>query len=202
TTGGEGGLLATNDEALYKRAWAFKDHGKDYDLTHHAEHPPGFRCLVRSFGTNLRMTEMQAALGRVALRKLPEWVAARRDNAALLTNRFKDIPGLRLTPTPEHVEHAYYKYYAFVEPEALQPGWDRDRIMNEINAHGIPCQSGSCSEIYLEEAFVTNGWGPAGRLPVAKELGETSLMFLVHPTLSTSDMLDTAHAVEEVMRRA
>jgi len=56
--------------------------------------------------------------------------------------------------------------------------------------------------IYLEKAFEGNGLRPAERLPVARELGETSLMFLVHPTLGKEHMQCTVAAVEEVMQRA
>lgn len=202
TTGGEGGMLLMNDDALWEKAWAFKDHGKSYDAVYRREHPPGFRWLHESFGTNWRMTEMQAAIGRRQLRKLPEWVAARRRNAAILTEAFADLPGLRLTPPPANVRHAYYKYYAFVRPEQLKEGWDRDRIMNAVVAAGAPCFSGSCSEVYLEKAFDLPGMRPAERLPVARELGETSLMFLVHPTLTESDMRRVADIVGEVMKEA
>ena len=198
TTGGEGGLLTTNDKAIWKKAWAYKDHGKNYDSVFHKEHPPGFRWLHDSFGTNWRMTEMQAAIGRVQLRKLPEWTAIRRRNAAMLTAGFEKIPALRVLNVPEEFGHAYYKYYVFVRPEKLRQGWDRDRIMNAIVAEGIPCFSGSCSEIYLEKAFVKAGIGPGRRLPAARGAGETSLMFLVHPTLGADEMKATCRAVEKV----
>jgi len=177
TTGGEGGLLTTNDRAIWKKAWAYKDHGKNYDSVFHKEHPPGFRWLHDSFGTNWRMTEMQAAIGRVQLRKLPEWTAIRRRNAAMLSVGFAKIPALRVLNVPEEFGHAYYKYYVFVRPEKLRQGWDRDRIMNAIVAEGIPCFSGSCSEIYLEKAFVKAGIG-------------------------VDEMRDTCLAVEKVMCRA
>lgn len=202
TTGGEGGMLTTNRREVWEKAWSYKDHGKDYGAVYHREHPPGFRWLHESFGTNWRMTEMQAALGRVQLQKLPAWVAKRRRNAAVLSERFSRLPALRVTAPPEDVGHAYYKYYTFVRPEALKDGWDRDRVMLAVKAEGIPCFVGSCSEIYLEKAFAQAGLGPAARLPVAQELGETSLMFLVHPTLSEADMEDTARAVEKVLRAA
>ena len=148
--------------ALWEKAWAFKDHGKSYDAVYHREHPPGFRWLHESFGTNWRMTEMQAAIGRRQLKKLPDWVAARRRNAAILTEAFSGMAGLRVTAPPENVRHAYYKYYVFVRPERLKAGWDRDRIMNAVAAEGAPCFSGSCSEVYLEKAFDGNGLRPAG----------------------------------------
>jgi dTDP-4-amino-4,6-dideoxygalactose transaminase len=202
TTAGEGGMLTLNDEALWKKAWAFKDHGKSYDAVYNQEHPPGFRWLHESFGTNWRMLEVQAAIGRVLLPKLPRWLEIRRRHAAILTQRFSQIPALRVTPPPADTQHAYYKYYVFVRPNRLRVGWNRDHIMQAINNEGVPCYSGSCSEIYLEKAFTNAGLGPAERLPVAKELGETSLMFLVHPTLTEEDMIHTAESVKEVMLEA
>ena len=202
TTGGEGGMLMMDDETLWKKAWAFKDHGKSWDAVYERDHAPGFRWLHESFGTNWRMTEMQAAIGRVQLRKLDGWVAKRRANAVKLTECFTNLPGLRVTLPGDEIFHSYYKYYAFVRPEMLKEGWDRDRIMNEVMGMGIPCFSGSCSEIYREKAFTNAGYGPVGRLPVARELGETSLMFLVHPTLTKEEIGKTCEIVVNVMKRA
>ena len=201
TTGGEGGMLTTNDDAIWGRAWSFKDHGKSYDAAHNRVHPPGFRWLHESFGTNWRLTEMQSAIGRSLLRKLPRSVEMRRRNAGILTEGFSEFPALRATqPLPE-IGHSYYKYYVFLRPARLRDGWTRDRIVAAINAEGIPCSSGSCSEIYREKAF-REDLRPPQRLKVARELGKTSLMFLVHPTLSQEDMMDTCRAVEKVLEVA
>ena len=199
TTGGEGGMLTTNDTLLWERAWAFKDHGKSFDAVYNRPHSPGFCWLHESFGTNGRLTEMQSAIGRVQLRKLPHWTALRQRHAAILTEGFSKIPALRVTPPPIEIGHAYYKYYAFVIPEMLKNGWDRDRIMNSISKEGVDCYSGSCSEIYREKAFVDAGLAPTASLPVAKGLGETSLMFRIHPTLCDQDMRDTIRAVKKVL---
>jgi dTDP-4-amino-4,6-dideoxygalactose transaminase len=201
TTGGEGGMLTTNDEQLWNRAWCYKDHGKSYDAVFRREHPPGFRWLHESFGTNWRLTEMQSALGRVILRKLPEWIAIRRKNADRLTECFRSMPALRVTEPASEIGHSFYKYYAFVRSERLRPGWDRDRIMAEITTAGVPCFSGSCSEIYLERAFAGELRPPA-RFPVARELGETSLMFLVHPTLLDIHLEMTCETVKRVIELA
>ncbi len=200
TTGGEGGLVTTNSEELRERAWSFKDHGKSYDAVYRRQHGPGFRWLHEQFGTNWRLTEMQSAIGRVWLRKLDAQVAVRRRHAERLNTAFADIPALRTTVPPESIFHSYYKHYVFVRPDRLAPGWGRDRILGAVTAEGIPCFSGSCSEIYLEKAF--EGMRPENRLPVARELGETSLMFLVHPTLSDQDIDDTIAAVRKVMNTA
>ena len=202
TTGGEGGMLVTDDAGLWEKAWAYKDHGKSYEAVFNRDHPPGFRWLHESFGSNFRLTEMQAAIGRLQLGKLPQWLQARRSNAAMLDQGFAAIPGLRVTRPPNGIGHAYYKYYAFVAPEKLAPGWDATRINEAVNAEGVPCFAGSCSEIYLERAFVNRGWGPPERLPTARQLGDTSLMFMLHPTLGESEMTDTIRAVSKVMRAA
>lgn len=216
TTGGEGGMVTCDSREVWEKVWSYKDHGKCYDAVYNREWPPGFRWLHESFGTNGRMTEMQAAIGRIQLQKLPEWVRLRRRNAAILTEGFSNISGLRVTSPPDDVGHAYYKYYVFVEPEPLRPEWSRDRIMAGVCAEGVPCETGSCSEIYLEKAFLDRerksprlntpevtpahlGKEVGSRLPVAQELGETSLMFKVHPTLSVEDMKDTVEAVHKVM---
>jgi dTDP-4-amino-4,6-dideoxygalactose transaminase len=201
STGGEGGMLTTNDDELWERAWSYKDHGKDYEAAHNQQTSTGFRWLHDSFGTNWRLTEMQAAIGRSLLTKLPNQLALRRRNANILSQRFTTLPALRITTPPEEIGHAYYKYYVFLRPEWMREGWSRDYLTQAVVAEGIPCFSGSCSEIYLEKAF-SHDMRPAQRLQVARQLGETSLMFLVHPTLSEQDMVDTARAIEKVLKSA
>ena len=201
TTGGEGGMLTTNEDSAWERAKSFRDHGTTCDTARKDQNSPGFRWVHDSFGTNWRLTEMQSAIGRAQLRKLPHWAALRRRNAAILTKRLSDCPALRVTAPPEEIGHSYYKYYAFVRPERLRAGQDRDKIMAAINAEGIPCFSGICSEIYLEKAFPKE-LRPQRRRKIACELGKTSLMLLVHPTLSNQNMLDTCQTVEKVMNAA
>ena len=147
------------------------------------------------------MSEVQSAAGRVALRRLPQWVDARRRNASILSQAFADCSCLRIPTPPRQIYHSFYKYYAFVKPERLAPGWSRDRIVEEINAVGAPCFTGSCSEIYREQAFPAE-WRPKRRHPVAQDLGDTSLMFLVHPTLSADAMQRYAAAAVAVCQRA
>ncbi|SHH94505.1 DegT/DnrJ/EryC1/StrS family aminotransferase [Pollutimonas bauzanensis] len=202
STGGEGGMATTSDRGLWSKMWSFKDHGKSWDAVYEREHPPGFRWLHESFGTNWRMMETQAAIGRIQLRRMPQWQARRLDNAQRIWDAASRLPGLRAPAPPEDIRHAAYKCYVFVDPAQLRPGWSRDRILGEIGARGVPCYSGSCSEVYLEKAFEHTGWRPPLRLPVARELGETALMFLVHPTLSAAEIEATCAALEEVMALA
>jgi len=202
TTGGEGGLLATNEEQLWARAWSFKDHGKSFDLMSLRPTSRAFRWVHTSFGTNWRMTEAQAAIGRIQLKKLEMWNERRRENAGVLIEELRSVPGLRVPVPPPHLHHAYYRFYAYVEVEQLRHGWTRDRIVDEVAARGIPCFSGSCSEIYREKAFEGTGLQPSAPLPVARELGETSLALLVHPTLERSHLARAAEALRDVMREA
>ncbi len=202
TTGGEGGMLLTDDDAIWERVWSYKDHGKDYALMHQPSADPGFRWVHGGFGTNWRMTEMQSALGRIQLRKLPNWSAHRRRNAAILDEHLTPVRGLRVSVPPSHVQHAYYKYYVRVDPKCLKPDWNRDRIMREMITRGVPCFTGVCPEIYREQAFVESGYAPSASFETARRWGDTSLMFMVHPTLTEQDMHRTAEALRNVMSEA
>ena len=202
TTGGEGGMVTTNDEVLWRKMWSYKDHGKSYEAVYERDHAPGFRWLHESFGTNWRMTEMQAAIGRIQLKRMADWTQKRRSNADKIWQTARECNGLRVANIPDTMGHAAYKCYVFVEPQHLNTDWSRDRIMNEIAARGVPCFSGSCSEVYLEKAFDNTNYRPAEPLPVAHELGKTSLMFLVHPTLTEEEITKTCEVLKEVMALA
>jgi dTDP-4-amino-4,6-dideoxygalactose transaminase len=232
TTGGEGGMATTNDEALWRAMWAYKDHGKSYEAVHECTHPPGFRWLHESFGTNWRMLEMQAAIGRIQLRRMANWTARRQAHAAALSEALKpfdrDNGPVRLPqlgcnstdlcgganvcntgcgpggaqPCARGCVHAQYKFFAYLRPQNLASGWSRDRIIEGINAEGVPCYQGGCSEVYLEKAFDDTGWRPDQSLPVARELGETTLIFLVHPTLTEAEISRTCSVIQKVMSQA
>jgi len=202
TTGGEGGMVTTNSKPLWKKMWAYKDHGKSWDAIYNKEHPPGFRWLHESFGTNWRLTEMQSAIGRIQLKKVPTWFDSRNNNAAKIELSLKNYKLIRTVDVPDYIDHAQYKYYVFIKAELLSNDWTRDRIVDEINSLGVPCFQGSCSEVYLEKAFDNTDFRPRKALPVAKELGETSLMFLVHPTLTEEELDKTCKVIAKVLNQA
>lgn len=201
TTGGEGGMVTTNDENLWKKMWSYKDHGKNFDSIYNKQHPPGFRWLHDSFGTNWRMMEMQAVIGRIQLKKMSEWTAQRNANMEKIYAAFADSPYFTVHRPSDDYVHAAYKCYVQVNTDALPEGWSRDRIMQEISAQNVPCFSGSCSEVYLEHAFDNTPWQPAQRLKNAQKLGETSLMFLVHPTLTENNIQTTKDVIQQVISR-
>ena len=202
TTGGEGGMVSTNNELFWRKMWAYKDHGKSYEAIYGRNHPNGFRWLHESFGTNYRMTEMQAIIGLIQLKRMADWHEKRLKNAINIWNLAKKYKGLRVPNVPDYIDHAAYKCYVFVNPSELKSDWNRNRIIKEINALGVYCSQGSCSEVYLEKAFDDTNFRPAQRLTVAKELGETSLVFLVHPTLTKDEIRQTCDAISIVMKLA
>lgn len=200
STGGEGGMVTCNDRDLWSRMWSFKDHGKSWAAVYEREHPPGFRWLHESVGTNWRLTEMQSAIGRIQLQRMPDWTTARQANCRAIWETAASLPGLRVPEVPEGIGHAGYKCYVFVDEQSVDDvAEERDRIMSAMVAEGVPCFSGSCSEVYREKAFTDLGLGPDSPLPVAQQLGDSSLMFLVHPTLTADEIEKTCSQLRKVM---
>lgn len=194
STGGEGGMVTTNSHVLWSKMWSFKDHGKSWEAIYERNHPLGFRWLHESFGTNWRMTEMQSAIGRIQLTRMADWQEKRLSYIKQIWEVASKCNKLRVPERPADIKHAAYKCYVFVEgDESL-----RDDIMEDIKANGVPCFSGSCSEVYLEKAFDGTGFRPNKRLPVAQKLGETSLMFLCHPTLTQEEIDKTCRVINDV----
>ncbi len=202
TTGGEGGMVTTNSDELWSRTWSLKDHGKNWDAVYSREHPAGFRWLHESFGTNARMLEVQAAIGRIQLDRMPTWLDQRTRNANRLAEAAAPHAVVRVPAVPDDCVHAWYRFYLFVEPDALAPGWTRDRIVADINERGVPCFHGACPAIHDERAFRDAGLGPDTRLLVADQLGETSIMMLVHPTLTADEIEKSCDALDKVLAAA
>ena len=197
TTAGEGGMVTTNDSEAWARGWAFKDHGKSYDTVYNTQHPPGFRWLIESWGSNWRLSEVQSAIGRRQLAKLPRWLKIRHELALIFDHYLLPLRALRV-PKPEGSSvHAYYKYYCYVRPDLLRDGESRDTILDKMRDAGLPAYSGSCSEIYKERCF--EGIHTAGDLPIGKELGETSIMLLVHPTQTRGEVEHAAKTISEII---
>lgn len=201
STGGEGGLLVTDNEDLWLKAWSYKDHGKDYYTVSRKDHQPGFRWLHEHVGTNLRMTGISAAIGRVQLRRLPEWHATRQRNASILTQALEVHPILRVPTVPPGVVHAWYRFYAYVRSEHLKVGWDRDKLIAEFSAADCPVFAGSCSEIYREKVFAKL-FEDQTHLPGAKEMGETSLAFLVDPSWCEEELYDMLGRIKPILEAA
>ena len=216
-------MVTTNDESIWRAMWSYKDHGKSYAAVYEREHPPGFRWLHDGFGTNWRMIEMQAAIGRIQLKKMTSWTAQRKNNAVILINALRPFSGplgpIRLpklacdgcvmgygdggaSACDVGCNHAYYKFYFYVNSKNIAFQWSRDRIIEAVNNEGVPCYQGSCSEVYLEKAFNNTGWRPKQRLQNASDLGDNSIMLLVHPTLSSKELEKTASVLKMILQEA
>ena len=202
TTGGEGGMATTNDKSLWNKIWSYKDHGKSYKAVYKTKHPDGFRWVNESFGTNWRMTAMQGAIGRIQLKRMQNWHSSRITNAIKIWDTAKKCKGLRVPDIPNHIDHAAYKCYVFVKSNELKKEWNRDKIIKEINASGVPCYSGCCPEVYLEKAFDKTKFRPKKKLFNTEVIGETSLMFLVHPTLTKDEINQTCNIITSTMKLA
>lgn len=203
STGGEGGMVTTNDPNLWSRMWSYKDHGKSWEGVYERPHPPGPRLVHDTIGTNWRMLEVQAAIGLIQLRRLEGWVTRRNAIAEALTETCRRHAGIvRIPEVPADMRHARYRMYIFARPDAIAAGWTRDRIIQEINDRGVPCLHGSASEIYLEKAFDGTASRPPRRLPVARELGETSIAFLTHPTITDEEVAKASRVIDEVLHLA
>lgn len=202
TTGGEGGMVTTNSEELWESIWSYKDHGKSFDLVYKKDHPQGFRWLHNDIGTNMRMTEMQGIIGRIQIKKMHEWHLTRKSNAKMIDDIASQFDLFRLVKVPVNYDHAEYKHYIFINSDRLKNGWSRDRIIEEIISRGVPCYQGSCPEIYLEKVFENIKHQPLSRLNNARKLGESSLMFLVHPTLEIKEIKETCNAISTIAKLA
>lgn len=203
TTGGEGGMVTTQNADLWSAMWSYKDHGKSWDAVYNRDHPPGFRWLHESFGTNWRMLEVQSAIGRIQLQKMADWTARRTSNAQGIQAALAQYPRAVRVPVPAAgLTHGYYRQYGYIIESGLRDGWNRDRIVAEITALGFPAFQGSCSEVYLEKAFDSTGLRPKQRLPNARELGETSIMFLTHPTIGDAHLTEYTAAIAKIFALA
>ena len=188
TTGGEGGMLSTNNPKFFKKVWSFKDHGKTYEKINSKSNNYSFRWIHDNFGSNFRLTEMQSSIGRVQLNRLNDWIYLRNRNAKILIDYLSELTQIRVPIPDNNIVHAYYKFYCYINKNHFCTDWNRERIIIELNSNGYPAYSGSCSEIYLEKCFKDNGLSPKNNLKNASILGDTSVMFLVHPTISYEQM--------------
>tara|TARA_B100000579_G_scaffold352723_1_gene307211 strand:+ start:31548 stop:32720 length:1173 start_codon:yes stop_codon:yes gene_type:complete len=202
TTAGEGGMITTSSQKIWNYIWSYKDHGKDFNTVFKKKHPPGYRWLHESFGTNYRMTEIQSGIGRYQLSQLKKWNKIRTNNAGILANSLQEISSVHVPLPPKNIKHAWYKFYLHIDKESFLEDWSRDRIVDEISKKGFPIFTGSCSEIYMENCFKSANLRPDNRLPVAQELGEISIMLLVHPTIKEEKMHQYADLVKSYLKKA
>ena len=202
STAGEGGMVSTNNFDMWDKMWSIKDHGKSFDAVFKSNHPPGFRWTHENFGNNYRLTEIQSAIGRYQLKQLNNWNIIRKRNVNIIIEHISNLSAIRIPLPGDNISHAWYKLHVFINENNLREDWSRDRIVSEINSLGYPAFYGSCSEIYKEKCFSKLMNQEFRTLQNAKELGKTSIMFLVHPTITEDQMLCYARCISEVIKRS
>lgn len=195
STGGEGGMLTTNDRDLWVRAWAYKDHGKNPDVLAAAPGGTAFRYVHDSFGSNFRLTEMQAAIGRRQLAKLPDWLARRRANAAALAEALADHPAIAVPRPAAGTTSAWYKFNLQLHLDHLPAGASSESIVAALRRRGISCGTGSCPDMSREGAFAGLAVKTDRGLPVARQVGARNLMLAVDHLLDPRTMRRIADAI-------
>ncbi len=151
STGGEGGMVATNKLKLYKNVLSIKDNGRNYEKIKKISYSGSFNYIHDFIGSNYRMTEIQAIIGISQLKRLDQMILRRNSNAKIFNNYFHDLDSIFLLLHNPKNTNAYYRYYLFVKKSKNQK-----ILINKIRSKGIECIAGSCPEIYLEKYFKDN----------------------------------------------
>ena len=200
STAGEGGMITTNDKKKWEFIWSLKDHGKNYNLVNKKDNKIGFRWLHESIGTNLRITEIQSAIGKIQLKNIDKTNKMREKNALYLISRLKKFKSLRIPIPSNDMKHAWYRLYVYLKIDFLSSDWSRNRIIHEINLLGYPAFSGSCGEIFREKCF--KDYKINQNLKICKELSDTSLAFLVHPNINQNELEKYGEAICLILEKA
>lgn len=201
TLGGEGGMITTNSKKYINFARSFNNHGKNFSkISKRKNKIPKFIYIHDSIGSNYRMTEMQSVIGRIQLKKMQKWTSQRNINAQHIYSSVANLPLVNIPIVADHIKHAFYKCYLTINKNFLKKGWNRDKIIYEINNNGVRCFSGSCPEIYLEKFY--SKYSTPDRLINSKRLGEESLMFEIHPTLTKKEILKMQSVIKAVLLNA
>jgi dTDP-4-amino-4,6-dideoxygalactose transaminase len=214
STGGEGGMISTNSKKLWLTCWSIKDHGKNYNSVFYKKHKTGFRWLHDNLGSNYRMTEMQAAIGRIQLKSLDNQLKIRNAIANIYLSELKDYyqkyhllqkPDFKCQTCPfkqnekkcKKCLHAFYRLNLFINKNKIK----QIKLIEQFNKNKINCSVGSCPEIYREKIFKKLKFYPKKRLSNAKLLGETSLMFPIDPARSMAKVKTEINSIKKIFNK-
>ena len=134
STGGEGGMISTNSKNLWEKCWSYKDHGKNYLKVFKKKHQVGFKWLHDYYGSNYRMTEIQATIGRYQLKDLDKQIKDRNKIAKIFFDELKDFIGkdklFRKTKSETKTcRNAFYRINFFINDKKNK----QIKILNELN---------------------------------------------------------------------
>ena len=214
STGGEGGMISTNNTKLWLKLWSLKDHGKNYKSVFNKKHNNQFKWLHDDLGSNYRMTEMQAVIGREQLKSLDKQIKRRNLIANLYLNGLKDyylkfdiLKKPRFKYQTYHLKknskknnqyfHAFYRLNLFINRNKI----NQKKLIEQLNKSKINCGVGSCPEIYREKIFKKLKFYPKKRLSNAKLLGETSLMFQINPYKSSTKVKLEINTIKKILNK-
>jgi perosamine synthetase len=169
-TTGEGGMITTDDDDLAAKARQVVNHGRTETYEH------------EFVGYNYRMTNIQAAIGRDQLERLPQWVQARRENAAYLTDSLSDHD-VTVPKVPAARSHSFHQYTIRVP--------DREVMKDTLDHHGVGYGVYYPLSIPDQPAYERDC-----NVPVARDASESVLSIPVHPQVSESDLSAIVDALE------
>jgi len=198
STLGEGGMISTNYKKIYKFCKTYINHGTNINKKKSNK----FIYNKNSFGTNLRITEIQSIAGLDQLKNLKK-VQKIRENIS--KNFFKIIIKYKkffnTFYTSKNVKSAWYRFYFFVKPNVKNFKKLRFKIIKDLNRMNVKCSTGSCPEIYLETAFKTLKNFKFKRLKNCKLLGETSIALEINHTLNRNEQKKDLTKLASVLKK-
>ena len=190
STGGEGGMIGIKKKKIWKKIWSYKEIGKNLDkvVKNKNKKNMGFAWVHDFFGSNLRMTEMQAAIGIIQLKKLDTTLRLRNKINKLIWKKLKQYKSIIIPDLSENLELAPYRCYVKLNFNYIKKKYNLKKIIKLLNKDQIICNEGSCSEMYLEKSFKNIGFSPSKRLPNASKLTKISLAFFINPLIKKSEL--------------
>jgi dTDP-4-amino-4,6-dideoxygalactose transaminase len=214
STGGEGGMISTNNKKLWLKLWSLKEHGKNYNKVFHKKHKTGFRWLHDEIGSNYRMIELQAAIGREQLKSLDKQIKKRNFIANFYLKKFSDYyqkynmlrkPDFKCQSCPvkqnskkcNKCVHAFYRLNLFINKNKIE----QIKFIELLNKKKINCNVGSCPEIYREKIFSKLNLYQKKRLTNAKLLGKTSIVFPINPNRDLTKIKSEINSIKKILNK-
>jgi dTDP-4-amino-4,6-dideoxygalactose transaminase len=213
-TSGEGGIITTNDEGLAKLCYSYHHCGREEGRPWYEHH---------RLGENLRLTEFQAAVLLVQLKRLDDQNKTRMQNARYLTSRLADVEGIRPLEVDSRVrKHSHHIFVLRYDSEAFG-GVSRETFIEALNAEGIPCSGGYALPLYKNPMFLNRNFYPRGcpvtcpehgrivdyaayadMCPTAERACSREAIWIAHRVLlgTQEDMDDIVDAIEKIREHA
>jgi dTDP-4-amino-4,6-dideoxygalactose transaminase len=202
STGGEGGMISTNNKIFWAKCWSLKDHGKSYHSVFHKQHKLGFKWHHDNNGSNHRMTEIQATIGRYQLKYLDSQIKKRNQIAKkvisslavfwrkynlILQPNFK-CSGCKVNDTKKDCNccvHSFYRLNLYINVNRKK----KLELLNYLQKNNVNCNEVPCPEIYKEKLFKSLKIYPPKKLTNTSQLGAKSIAYHINPYI-TSNKLD------------